>query len=163
MLKVGETGVKMRTLSLIAALVMALTAFSMAFAQEAISTTVTMRVSHLTQSAVVNAGEDLSIEVAIDGVTPDSFQWYFNDRPIEGADQKVLNIVNATPENAGIYRMDAFNEAGDMVVSMDIAARVVDNAVPQAGDDSVPVGAAMGGMALCGAALAVLLRRRAMV
>ena len=163
MLKVGETGVKMRTLSLIAALVMALTAFSMAFAQEAISTTVTMRVSHLTQSAVVNAGEDLSIEVAIDGVTPDSFQWYFNDRPIEGADQKVLNIVNATPENAGIYRMDAFNEAGDMVVSMDIAARVVDNAVPQAGDDSVPVGAAMGGMAVCAAALIVLLRRRAMV
>jgi hypothetical protein len=94
------------------------------------------------------------------GGLPAFMHW---DRPIEGADQKVLNIVNATPENAGIYRMDAFNEAGDMVVSMDIAARVVDDAVPQAGDDSVPVGAAMGGMAVCAAALIVLLRRRAMV
>ena len=134
-----------------------------AFAEGAISTTVVMRVSHMTQNAVVDAGEDLSIEVNIDGVTPEAYQWYFNDAPIQGATQKVLNIVNAQSEDTGLYRLDAFDADGDMLVSMDIAARVVEDVVPQAGDESLPVGMAFGGMALCGAALAALLRRRAMV
>ena len=34
---------------------------------EGISTTVVMRVSHMTRSAIVNVGEDLSLEVNIDG------------------------------------------------------------------------------------------------
>ena len=152
---------KMRFLSLLAAVAALMLLTVSACAQGAISTTVTMRVSHLTQSPVVKAGEDLSIEVNIDGVTPERFQWYFNSRPIDGANQKVLNIVNAQPSDAGTYRMDAFDESGSMVVSMDIAARVVDDVVPQAGDTSLPVGAAIGGMALCGVALAVLLARRA--
>ena len=133
-----------------------------AAAEGSISTTVVMRVSHMTQSAVVDAGEDLSIEVNIDGVTPDAYQWYFKDVPMEGADQKVLNIVNAQPENSGIYRLDAFDADGAMAVSMDIAARVVEDVVPQSGDDSMPVAYAFAGIALCGAALALLLRRRAM-
>lgn len=158
-----ETSVKIRFVCLLAAVLIALMGLNVACAQGAISTTVTMRVSHLTQSAVVKAGEDLTIEVNIDGVTPDSFQWFYQDRPIDGANQKVLNIVNARPADSGLYRLDAYDGNGALVVSMDIAARVVEDVVPQAGDDSLPVGAAMGGMALCGAALAVLLRRRAMV
>ena len=82
---------------------------------------------------------------------------------MEGADQKVLNIVNARPADSGLYRLDAYDASGALVVSMDIAARVVEDVVPQAGDESLPIGMAFGGMALCGAALAVLLRRRAMV
>lgn len=140
-----------------------LLAFSAAAsAQEQISTTVVMRVSHMTQNAVVDAGEDLSIEVNIDGVTPDTYQWYFNNMPIEGARQKVLNIINAKPEDTGIYRLDAFDVEGNMVVSMDISARVVEDAVPKSGDSSMPVGFAFGGMALCAALMALLLRRRAM-
>ena len=126
-----------------------------------IATTVVMRVSRMTQNAVVKAGEDLSIEVGIDGVQPAQYQWYFNDVPVEGATQKVYNIVNAQPENTGVYRMDAFDEGGKMLVSMDIAARVLEDAVPQAGDGSMPVGIALVGMALCGALLVILLRRRA--
>ena len=126
-----------------------------------IATTVVMRVSRMTQNAVVKAGEDLSIEVSIDGVEPAKYQWYFNDVPMEGATQRVYNIVNAQPENTGVYRMDAFDEGGKMLVSMDIAARVLEDAVPQAGDSSMPVGFAFGGIALCGSLLAVLLRRRA--
>lgn len=133
-----------------------------AFAEGTISTTVLMRVSRMTQSAVVNAGEDLSIEVGIDGVSPASYQWYFNDVPIDGANQKVYNIVNAQPEHTGVYRMDAFDENGSMLVSMDVSARVLEDEVPQAGDGSLPVGFALGGMALCGALLAILLKRRAM-
>ena len=131
-------------------------------ADGAISTTVLMRVSRMTQNAVVNAGEDLSIEVSVDGVEPASYQWYFNDAPISGADQKVYNIVNARPEHTGVYRLDAFDEGGNMVVSMDVSARVLEEEVPRAGDGSLPVGIAIAGLIACGALLAVLLRRRAM-
>ena len=131
-------------------------------AQETISTTVMMRVSRMTQNAVVNAGEDLSIEVSIDGVNPTQYQWYFNDAPISGANQKVYNIVNAQPENIGVYRPDAFDDNGSMLVSMDIAARVVEDTVPQSGDGSMPVGIAFAGIAVCAALLAVLLRRYVM-
>ena len=148
---------RLGTLLLIALLTLGLCAS----AEGAIRTTVVMRVSRMTQNAVVNAGEDLSIEVNIDGVNPDTYQWYFNDQPIQGANQKVLNILNAQPSDAGLYRLDAFDENGAMLVSMDIAARVKDNAVPQSGDRSPPVGVALGGMAVCAAALVLLLRRRA--
>jgi len=144
------------------ALVVMLLASVCALAEGTISTTVLMRVSRMTQNAVVNAGEDLSIEVGIDGVEPAEYQWYFNDAPIEGANQKVYNIVNAQPENTGVYRMDAFDADGAMLVSMDVSARVLKDEVPQAGDGSMPVGVAFAGLALCGALLAVLLRRRAM-
>ena len=129
-------------------------------AENSISTTVVMRISRMTQNAVVKAGEDLTIEVGIDGVEPDSYQWYFNDVPIEGANQRVYTISNAQPEHTGVYRIDAFDEAGKMLVSMDISARVMEETVPQAGDHSMPVGMAIGALALCGVLLTVLLRRR---
>ena len=152
-----------RILSRLAALWIAimLLASVCAFAENAISTTVVMRVSRMTQNAVVKAGEDLSIEVGIDGVEPQTYQWFFNDVPLDGANQKVYNIVNAQPEHTGVYRMDAFDADGKMLVSMDIAARVLEDTVPQAGDSSMPVGVALAAMALCGGALIVLLRRRA--
>lgn len=156
-----ESGVKRRFIGLAAGVMVCLMALApFAWAQESIKTTVVMRVSHMTQNAVVDVGEDLSIEVNIEGVTPASYQWYFQNQPIEGANQKVLNIVNAQPGDAGLYRMDAFDANGAMVVSMDIAARVVDRtAVPQSGDSAMPVGYAFGGLAACAGALTLLLRR----
>ncbi len=152
-----------RILSRMAALWIAimLLASVCAFAENSISTTVVMRVSRMTQNAVVKAGEDLSIEVDIDGVEPESYQWFFNDVPLDGANQKVYNIVNAQPEHTGVYRMDAFDANGKMLVSMDIAARVLEDTVPQAGDGSMPVGVAFAAIALCGGLLVFLLRRRA--
>ena len=138
-----------------------LLASTIACGEGSISTTVVMRVSRMTKNAVVKAGEDLSIEVGIDGVEPAQYQWYFNDVPVDGADQKVYNIVNAQPENTGVYRMDAVDANGKMLVSMDISARVLEDAVPQAGDDSMPVGYAFAAIALCAGLFAVLLRRRA--
>ena len=122
---------------------------------------VVMRVSRLTQDAVVDAGEDLSMEVNIDGVSPASYQWYFEGAPISGADQRVYNIVNAAVEDSGIYRMDAFDENGDMLLSMEIAARVIDDTVPKSGDSSLPVGAAFAVLAAASVALFVKLRRAA--
>ena len=152
-----------RVLGRLAALLIAimLLASVCAWSEGSISTTVVMRVSRMTQNAVVKAGEDLTIEVGIDGVEPAQYQWYFNDVPIDGADQKVYNIVNAKPEDTGVYRMDAFDANGKMLVSMDIAARVLEDTVPQAGDSSMPVGIAFAAIALCGGLLAILLRRRA--
>ena len=152
---------KKRTICVFA-LVALLLLLGSAFAEGVISTTVVMRVSRLTQDAVVDAGEDLSMEVNIEGVSPASYQWYFEGAPIAGADQRVYNIVNASVEDAGVYRLDAFDENGDMLLSMDIAARVIDDTVPKSGDDSLPVGVAAAVMAVAALAIAAkLLRRRA--
>ena len=143
----------------IAALIAVLMLACGAWAENMISTTVVLRVSHMTQNAVVDAGEDLSMEVSIEGVEPASYQWYFENFPIAGANQKVYSIVNAQPEDTGVYRMDAFDEEGNMVVSMDISARVVTPEVPKAGDSSLPVGAALGAMAAAAGLLAATRRR----
>ena len=50
---------------------------------------------------------------------PTSYQWYFEGVPIAGADQRVYNIVDATVEDAGVYRLDAFDGEGNMLLSMD--------------------------------------------
>ena len=70
-------------------------------------------------------------------------------------------IVNAAVEDSGIYRMDAFDENGDMLLSMEIAARVIDDTVPKSGDSSLPVGAAFAVLAAASVALFVKLRRAA--
>lgn len=144
----------------IAALLVLLLLTVNAAAEQMISTTLVMRVSHMTQNAVVDAGEDLSMEVSIDGVEAQSYQWYFDGTPIDGATQKVYSIVDAQPENTGVYRMDAFDEDGKMVVSMDISARVIDKTVPKSGDASLPLPAALGVMSVAAAVLAFSLRRK---
>lgn len=140
--------------------VMALMLGAYALADSVISTTVVMRVSHMTQNAVVDAGEDLSMEVNIDGVVPASYQWFFEDEAIAGANQKVYNIVNAQVEDSGVYRMEAFDAEGKMLVSMDISARVIGKSVPQSGDRSMPVGVAAALFAAAALTLAVVFRRR---
>lgn len=131
-----------------------------AMAEGVISTSVVMRVSRMTQSAVANVGEDLSLEINIDGVEPASYQWYFNDEAISGANQKIYSIVNAQVEDSGVYRMDAFDADGRMLVSMDVSARVIDDTIPQSGDASMPVGVAVATVVLAAGALTLLLRRR---
>ena len=146
-------------LVLILAMVMVLCAFGTA--EGTISTKMIMRVSKITQKAVVNVGEDLSLEVGVEGVTPASYQWYFNDAPLEGADQNVCYLNNAQLEQSGIYRVDAFDGNGKMLVSMDVNVRVIDPTVPKSGDDSMPVGIAAAVFAMAAAALAFTFRRKA--
>ena len=100
------------------------------------------------------------MEVNIDGVQPASYQWYFEDEAIAGANQKVYNIVNARVEDSGVYRMEAFDAEGRMLVSMDISARVIGKDVPKSGDASMPVGYAALIFAAAAAVLCATLRRR---
>ena len=130
---------------------------------EEISTTVVMRVSRMTQSAIVNVGEDLTLEVNIDGVEPTSYQWYFEDALIPDANQSVYNIVNAQVSDSGTYRMEAFGADGRMLVSMDISARVIEETIPKSGDGSLPVGVAAAAFVLAAAVLTLTLRRKAEV
>ena len=149
---------KRRVLSILAMLA-ALWLLSGAVAENMISTTVVMRVSRMTQSAIVNVGEDLSMEVNIDSITPARYQWYFEGNAIEGASQKVHTIVNAQLEDAGTYRLDAYDDADQLVVSMEMAARVVDDTVPKSGDESLPVGVAMSAVGIAAAGLALTKRK----
>lgn len=148
-----------KSLVIILAVVMLLMS-ACALAEGVISTTVIMRVSRITQNAVVDVGEDLSMEVQIDGVEPAVYQWYYEGEAILGANQKVYSIIDAQVEDSGIYRMDAYDAEGKMLVSMDISARVIDNSVPKAGDASMPVGIAVAGLALSASVLALVLRRK---
>ena len=56
--------------------------------------------------------------------------------------------------------MDAFDANGNMVVSMDISARVIDDTIPQSGDGSMPVGVAAAVFAMAAASLVLVMRRR---
>ena len=153
---------KNRILKIVSLMVLCLTlAASFACAEQTVTTSVVMRVSRMTQNAVVNAGEDLSMEISIDGVAPASYQWYFNDAPIAGANQRVYSIQNATAEDTGVYRLDAFDADGKMLVSMDIAARVIVNEVPKSGDTSLPLNIVWTAMSAAAVVLLIAFRRRA--
>lgn len=131
-----------------------------AVAEDLISTTLVMRVSHLTQNPVIKAGEDFSMEVMIDGAAPESFQWFFNDELVEGACSRVYNLVNAQPEDSGLYRAEAYDKDGNIVVSMDVSVRVLDDTVPKAGDVSLPIEYVVATMGLAAVGMVCSLVRR---
>ena len=157
--RLGEMCVNKRLWNAAIVLIAILTMIVCACAEGTISTSLVMRVSRMTQTAVVDIGEDLSMEVNIEGAQPSAYQWYYNDQMIEGANQKVYNIVNAKAEDSGIYRLDAFNDEGKLVVSMDINARVLDPEVPKAGESSLPLSVVYGAMAVAAVVLAALSKR----
>lgn len=127
----------------------------------AIRTYLTFRITTQTQSAIVNVGEDLQIEVGVEGVTPTSYQWYFEGEPIaENGNERIYNLLNATMDDAGIYTMEAYN-GSDLQLKVEVNVRVINpTVIPASGDDSLPVQAAVFAAAALGAVLMVLLKRR---
>lgn len=136
-----------------------------ACAAQALTATVVMKVSRTAQDSIINEGEDLSIDVQIDGVAPSSYLWYFNGVAISGANESVYSIDAATPEDAGTYRMEAYDDAGKMLLSMDFSVRVIEKALPKSGDDTLgilPVALVMAGIfAAMGAGIAIKRKRAA--
>ena len=130
-------------------------------AEGAISANVVMKVSRTAQDSVINEGEDLSIDVNIDGVEPASYRWYFGEEPISGANYSMHSISAATMDDAGMYRVEAFDDEGGMLVSMDFNVRVMEKAMPKSGDDTLGAGVVAGAMAVFAAiACALFVRRR---
>ena len=125
----------------------------------AMSANVVMKVSRTAQDSVVNAGEDLTIDVQLDGVAPAMYKWYFEDTLIDDAADRVYTIRRAEVEDAGMYRMEAFGDDGAMLVSMEFAVRVIEDELPQAGDNTLSIGLVSGIMLLSAAAMAAAIVR----
>jgi len=128
----------------------------------AMSANVVMKVSRTAQDSVINAGEDLTIDIQLDGVEPAMYKWYFEDALIEGADSRVYTLRSAEVEDAGIYRMEAYGEDGTMLASMEFAVRVIEDVMPQAGDDTLGIGLVTGimGLSAAGMGAAVIRKKR---
>ena len=126
----------------------------------AMSANVVMKVSRTAQDSVINAGEDLTIDIQLDGVEPSMYKWYFKDALIEGADSRVYTLRSAAVEDAGIYRMEAYGEDGTMLASMEFAVRVIEDVMPQAGDDTLGIGLVTGIMVLSAAGMGAAVIRK---
>lgn len=127
-------------------------------AASALSANVVMKVSRTAQDSIINEGEDLLIDVVLEGIEPASYVWYFEDEVIPGAVFRSYTIASATVLDAGTYRIEAFGEDGGMLVSMEFSVRVIEKALPKSGDNTMGFGsmaAIMGamGLAITGAAV----------
>ena len=63
------------------------------------------------QSRTVTAGTTISLSVTASGAAPLTYQWFFNDAPIEGATAATLLIPDASAANAGEYFVRVSNAA----------------------------------------------------
>ena len=143
------------------ALVMALALCAfVCVAAQAISANVVMKTSKVAQDSIVNEGEDLSISVSLDDDSITAYRWYFNDEPITGAIYDSYDIISAAPDDAGLYRMDAFDAESKMIVSMEFNVRVIEKALPKAGDDTLSKGALIAMMAAAAGAMGFLIIRK---
>ena len=100
----------------------------------------------------------------MDGVIPTSYLWYFQNDPIPGANYARYSIVSAAPADAGLYRVEAFDDAGSMLMSMEFNVRVVEKALPKSGDatlDAWLLIAIMGAAGLTMSGTIVARKRRA--
>lgn len=60
------------------------------------------------------AGQTLTLEVEVDGVTPFTYQWFRNGQPIDGATSRELVIENAQPAITGLFSVRVFNDLGSV-------------------------------------------------
>ena len=150
-----------RFLKAAAAVVLTAILLATTAAAQAVSASVVMKVSKTAQDSVINEGEDLSIAVDIDGVNPASYRWYFGDEVIAGADYPLYSIVSATTRDAGVYRIEAFDDDGGMLISMAFNVRVMEKAMPKSGDGTLDAGLMIGAIAAAGlTGGAVIARKR---
>lgn len=119
----------------------------------AVSADVVMKVSRTAQDSIINEGEDLSISLSLDGAVPASYRWYFGDEPIVGANFSTYTILSADITDAGVYRVEAFDENGGMIISMEFNVRVIEEALPKSGDGTLDAGLLTGIIAAAGLTL----------
>ncbi|MBE5790600.1 MAG: immunoglobulin domain-containing protein [Clostridiales bacterium] len=161
----GEYEMQKKTVLVFLSVLIALViCVSTAFAENgAIRTYLTFRITTQTQSAIVDVGEDLQIEVGVDGVEPTGYQWYFEGKAIEiNGNERIYNLLNAQPEDAGVYTMEAY-EGDEVVLKVEVNVRVINPVViPASGDNSLPVEVVFGAaLAAIGLMACLIVKRKA--
>ena len=78
----------------------------------------------ISESLVVDRGEDVTLRVAARGEHPFTYQWFFRGLPITGATQRRLVLATVAPTNAGNYLVAVTNALGG-AVSSNVALGVV--------------------------------------
>jgi uncharacterized protein (TIGR02597 family) len=63
-------------------------------------------------SQTINAGQNATFSVSATGNTPFTYQWLFNNTPINGATSSSYTVTNATASNAGSYKVTVNNVSG---------------------------------------------------
>lgn len=64
------------------------------------------------QGQSVTVGQSPVFTVSAEGSEPLSYQWLFNNDPIDGATESTLNLLNVGTINAGDYQVRVTNDAG---------------------------------------------------
>lgn len=65
-------------------------------------------------STTVSIGEEVKFEVAANGTGPLTYQWFFNDQVIMGANHSTFTIPNVNEQNVGQYYIKIINTAGQV-------------------------------------------------
>jgi len=81
-------------------------------------------------------GENVSFSVAVSGIGPISYQWYFETSPISNQTNSIFNLVNVCTNNAGNYYVVATNPQG-CVTSEVATLTIVRGEAPVAQSDNV--------------------------
>ncbi|WMJ74652.1 immunoglobulin domain-containing protein [Cytophagaceae bacterium ABcell3] len=84
----------------------------------------------------VNEGDAFTLEVVSNGTNPLSYQWFLNGTAIEGANESLLTVSNASEDDAGAYHVVVSNEFGeDVSEEIEITINVTDPNVDCNGDE----------------------------
>ncbi|HZM01922.1 MAG TPA: immunoglobulin domain-containing protein [Candidatus Saccharimonadales bacterium] len=75
------------------------------------------------------AGQSTALQAAVNGQAPVTAQWYFNNQPLAGQTGVLLNLANATSNNAGTYYLVATNILGGSQSSNVVVSVVPDTPV----------------------------------
>lgn len=68
----------------------------------------------------VNEGKSLTLKAVAKGCPSPSYQWYFNDVAIAGANQSTYTISSATKAKQGVYKIVAQNSIGSTFALVDV-------------------------------------------
>ena len=81
-------------------------------------------IAFISESLVVDRGEDVTLSVTSDGERPLTYQWFFRGLPVAGATGRQFLLGSVDPTNAGNYRVAVTNALGG-AVSSNVALGVV--------------------------------------
>lgn len=67
------------------------------------------------EDVIAGSGETVSFSASVEGAEPMSFQWFFGDDPIDGANSPTLTFTATDASVDGFYRLEVSNPAGEDV------------------------------------------------